>query len=47
MADRFNSEWTVKLAIISCEYAFDWTVGYMDHFTTAYKSSSAVVRRWH
>jgi len=28
--------------IISCEYAFDWTVGYLDHFATAYKSTSVV-----
>jgi len=28
------------LAIISCKYAFDWKVGYLDHFTTVYKSTS-------
>ena len=25
----FSGEWTVKLAIISCEYAFDWTVDFL------------------
>jgi len=37
--NRLNGEWTVKLAIITCECAFDWTVDYLDHFAIAYKSS--------
>jgi len=32
----------VKLAIISCKYALDWTVSYLYHFTTAYKSTLVV-----
>jgi len=32
----------VKLAVISCKYAFDWTVDYFYHFATAYKSTSVV-----
>jgi len=32
----------VKLGIISCKYASDWTVNYLDHFATAYKSTSGV-----
>jgi len=43
--NKLSVEWTVKLAIISCEYAFSWTVGYLDHFATASKSALVVVRK--
>ena len=35
----------MKLAIISCEYAFDWTVDYLDHFATirVYARASALL----
>jgi len=40
-----SGEWTAKLAIISCKYAFDWTVGYFDLFATVCKLTSVVRER--
>jgi len=43
---RQRIDWAVSglwsVAIISWEYANDWTVGYLDLFTIAYKSTSVV-----